>query len=84
MALLLESKQVCSEIRGRREEKIEQEALDRSLAEFDSDTLQRRRGTPASPAWSTLLFQDIFTNVALEGFPHNLGSRQNTAPFLIL
>lgn len=29
---------------------------DRSLAEFDSNMLQRHRGIPASPTWSALLF----------------------------
>lgn len=84
MALLLEPKQVCSEIKGKREEKIEQEALDCSLAGFDLDTLQTYRGTPASPAWSVLLFQSIFINMASEGHPHNLESRHNTTPILIL
>ena len=44
---------VYSEIRGGREEKIEQEALDCGLAEFDSDLLQRCVRTP--PAQRVLL-----------------------------
>lgn len=70
MALLLEPSPVYSEIRGRREEKIEQEALDCGLAEFDSDLLQRCVRTP--PAQRVLLLHSPLPTWPQWGFTTTL------------